>query len=325
MVTYWHQTTAGYSQLLPEHHHLSLRVDRGDTPLSVTTRLQASKVVCLQADRKVLSSTTSPSSLPLIPRSSYQPSNKVSSIKTMASITPSLCSKLAALNVSSKHVRPTNRVTKPTRKRRARQSQTSSPNIFSSALKPMCPLISQRRFNMMRACPATGASDVALLRVRPFCLAADINQRRQQVDEPVTFNDISSSSRHSPSRDLISNTGNAPTTLTKADRQLKRHSLPFNEDNDLDPWMLFPKLQWPHSAQKNDSVEYQRQSQEARLAKEQDLRVRGSPLNFEQLKDLCHMTLNLGKYSQELPPTTTISTTPQSISKRSFDPMDLDD
>ena len=109
--------------------------------------------------------------------------------------------------------------------------------------------------------------------------------------------------------------------ISRSDRQAKRRSLPFDEERDLDPWMLFPNLQCPNSALKNDSAEYIQQLSEAHEAKEQRYRARGSPLSVDELKDMVHMTFNLGKYAT---PSRRMPTTPQTISDRSFSPMDID-
>ena len=109
--------------------------------------------------------------------------------------------------------------------------------------------------------------------------------------------------------------------ISRSDRRAKRRSIPFDEERDLDPWMLFPNLQCPNSALKNDSTEYIRQATEAHEAKEERYRVRGDPLSVDELKDMVHMTFNLGKYAT---PSRRMPSTPETISEGSFSPMDID-
>jgi len=109
-------------------------------------------------------------------------------------------------------------------------------------------------------------------------------------------------------------------TADQPSRQAKRRSLPFDEEKDLDPWMLFHELQHPNSALRNDSSTYIHQFEEVAAAHEQRYRARrGSPLTAAELVDLTHMTLGLGKYAS---PSTML--TPESISQRSYSPMLID-
>ncbi len=128
---------------------------------------------------------------------------------------------------------------------------------------------------------------------------------------------------HQQTKTISSQTHNRQLQFKTPERKVKRRSIPFDEDRDLDPWMLFPNLQWPHSALKNDSAEYINQAREANEAREQRYRVRGSPLSAAELKDLVQMNYSLGKYAtptkRGMPPPT-----PESIAKRSYSPMDVD-
>ena len=88
--------------------------------------------------------------------------------------------------------------------------------------------------------------------------------------------------------------------------------------------MLFPNLQWPFSPLQANSKQYIEEATAALAAKEQTFRCKGSPLKPEALKDMIHMSYSLGKYAspeQRLPPTTT---SPSSISGRTYSPMDID-
>jgi hypothetical protein len=96
-------------------------------------------------------------------------------------------------------------------------------------------------------------------------------------------------------------------------------SIPFNDDTDLDPFMLFPELQWPFSTLREDSRRY-REEKEAVLEEKalRYLRVaKRGEVTAEELKDMIQMTYGLGKYAA--PPRQW-----QSVEEMAYSPMDID-
>ncbi|KAK3701670.1 hypothetical protein LTR37_015322 [Vermiconidia calcicola] len=98
-------------------------------------------------------------------------------------------------------------------------------------------------------------------------------------------------------------------------------SRPFDDDKDLDPFILFERLQWPFSPLKDDSARYRQEAEAALAAKEEDYRNRGDFLTVDEIKDMIHLNYNLGKYA-----TTTKRTppTPESIGCDYGSPMHID-
>ncbi|KAK3719453.1 hypothetical protein LTR37_004311 [Vermiconidia calcicola] len=74
-------------------------------------------------------------------------------------------------------------------------------------------------------------------------------------------------------------------------------SRPFDDDKDLDPFMLFERLQWPFSPLKDDSARYRQEAEAALVAQEESYRIRGESLTVDEIKDMVHLTHNLGKYA----------------------------
>lgn len=108
-----------------------------------------------------------------------------------------------------------------------------------------------------------------------------------------------------------------------------RPSLPFDEENSTDPWEFFPELQRPFSPMRDDTSPYQRQAAEAEAAQAARPYQRGSPLSFEERVDSMQMILHMGRYAsppKRSEPTLLPQTpqAPQSVSMRTYSPMDVD-
>ena len=106
------------------------------------------------------------------------------------------------------------------------------------------------------------------------------------------------------------------TPDTKPDRLVPVPSIPFNDDTDIDPYMLFPEKQWPFSALKEDSRRYREEKEAALEAKAQTWFIRpGGKMTVEDWKDMIQSTYGLGKYA--LPPR-------QSFEEMAYSPMKID-
>ena len=267
-------------------------------------------------------------------------------------VTP-LCNKLARLSLS-----PNNEAT--VRRNRAPSTRVchNSPDIFSSALRPLFPDRTQSVVIRARACPARSPREIALLKVRPFRLAPKNRRTRpvefENVKRPSAADTTSLSEdgaiKHRIFEDphllnalekhqwkklmrsrrisklfrprvqqplVYYNTTPAASPTITSDRLVPVPSIPFNEETDIDPYMLFPEKQWPFSALKEDSRRYREEKEAALEAKAQRwLRVRpGCEMTVEEWKDMFQKTYNLGKYAS--PPR-------QSISCMAYSPMDID-
>ena len=85
--------------------------------------------------------------------------------------------------------------------------------------------------------------------------------------------------------------------------------------------MLFERLQWPFSPLKDDSARYRQEAEAALVAQEESYRIRGESLTVDEIKDMVHLTHNLGKYA---PPTGRMPPTPESIRCDYGSPMHID-
>lgn len=92
-------------------------------------------------------------------------------------------------------------------------------------------------------------------------------------------------------------------------------SIPFNEDTDLDPFMLFPELQWPYSPLKDDSRRYREEAEAATEAKEHRYRARRGSMTTDDLKEMIHITYGSGKFRTPLR---------KSVRGEAGSPMDID-
>jgi hypothetical protein len=75
-----------------------------------------------------------------------------------------------------------------------------------------------------------------------------------------------------------------------------RASTPFNDDTDVDPFMLFPEHQWPYSPLKGESIRYKEEARAAQEAKETGYRAWRGSMTTDDLKEMIHITYGLGKF-----------------------------
>ena len=261
-------------------------------------------------------------------------------------VTP-LCHHFSQLSVSSQPRGTTRRNKSP-----SQRASYNSPQLFSSALRPLCPDRSQTDVRHICAIPARYSRDIARLRVSRFRLAptsppttlldfADIeqsevtnntsssedeaNKNRVLIDPKFLkalakhqFKKVMRLRRHPKLRKLLVR---VPHLLQnnhikhKSGWKPPRPSTPFNEDTDLDPFMLFPERQWPYSALKDNSIRYNEEAKAALEAKEMRYRARRGSMTTDDWKEMIHITYGLGKFK-----------TPgqQSISCEAGSPMDID-